>query len=220
MDHGSLILWWFNAHTPKSNIDTKNDGFEKNVSPFKYGYFGYPCISMLVFGGVYLLTQNTKKMMVWEWPPFYLFHQFTSNLTIIALQGTRGFPARMAPRGTLRGQIDQPWCHDSQGIEDDDCKLLVSQTVFQQLGECRMHKHFTRQCHFECFVLPIKFYCIYIYYTLTLYILLLCYIIYRLPTISLQIFSPILTKSFYYNFTILYYGSVLLPQYTPEKLNG
>ena len=27
---------------PKSNIDTKNDGF-LNVSPFKYGYFGYPC---------------------------------------------------------------------------------------------------------------------------------------------------------------------------------
>ena len=27
---------------PKSNINTKNDGF-KNVSPFKYGYFGYPC---------------------------------------------------------------------------------------------------------------------------------------------------------------------------------
>ena len=27
---------------PKSKIDTQNDGF-KNVSPFKYGYFGYPC---------------------------------------------------------------------------------------------------------------------------------------------------------------------------------
>ena len=27
---------------PKSNIDTKNDGFE-NESPFKHGYFGYPC---------------------------------------------------------------------------------------------------------------------------------------------------------------------------------
>ena len=26
----------------KSNIDTKNDGLE-NVSPFKHGYFGYPC---------------------------------------------------------------------------------------------------------------------------------------------------------------------------------
>ena len=27
---------------PKINIDTKNDGLE-NVSPFRYGYFGYLC---------------------------------------------------------------------------------------------------------------------------------------------------------------------------------
>ena len=32
----------------ESNIDTKNDG-ALNVSPFKYGYFGYPAVS---FSGV------------------------------------------------------------------------------------------------------------------------------------------------------------------------
>ena len=32
------------SHTPpKTNIDTKNAGFFKNVPPFKDGYFGYPC---------------------------------------------------------------------------------------------------------------------------------------------------------------------------------
>ena len=30
----------------KSNIDTKNDGV-LNVSPFKYGYFGYPAVSFV-----------------------------------------------------------------------------------------------------------------------------------------------------------------------------
>ena len=35
--------------SPKSNIDTQNDGLEK-VTPFKYGYF---LVSMLVFRGLY-----------------------------------------------------------------------------------------------------------------------------------------------------------------------
>ena len=48
-----------NYELPETNIDTKNDGF-KNVSPFKYGYFGYSWVSMLVFGGVHSLKLTDK----------------------------------------------------------------------------------------------------------------------------------------------------------------
>ena len=40
-DPGCLDFIW--DYTPqKTNIDTKNNGVE-DVSPFRYGYFGYPC---------------------------------------------------------------------------------------------------------------------------------------------------------------------------------
>ena len=39
---GALAVSFREGTPGKSNIDTKNDVF-LNVSPFKYGYFGYPC---------------------------------------------------------------------------------------------------------------------------------------------------------------------------------
>ena len=68
-----MVQIWY-LPPPKSNIDTKNDGFQ-NVSPFKYGYFGYLCS----ISGVYSFQvgfggKNIPAMCCW---PFCCHFQNT-----------------------------------------------------------------------------------------------------------------------------------------------
>ena len=74
------LVWVVVSNTPpKTNIDTENHVFLK-VPPFKYGYFGYPCISMLVFGSVcFIFTPIPGKMIQFDEHNFFRWVGSTTN---------------------------------------------------------------------------------------------------------------------------------------------